>query len=57
MPLGDSGRFTFDFRVPKSGDFDGDNDVDEDDLQLIEAQAAAVKDQRDERFDRSGRCR
>jgi len=27
-PLGDSGRFTLDFRVPKLGDIDGDNDVD-----------------------------
>jgi hypothetical protein len=30
--FGDSGRFTFDFRVPKRGDVDGDNDVDLDDL-------------------------
>jgi hypothetical protein len=29
--FGDSGRFTFDFRVPKRGDLDGDNDVDLDD--------------------------
>jgi len=29
--FGDSGRFTFDFRVPKRGDLDGDNDVDRDD--------------------------
>jgi hypothetical protein len=37
MPLGDSGRFTFDFRVPKRGDMDGDNDIDHDDVQLLEA--------------------
>jgi hypothetical protein len=30
--LGDSGRFTFDFRVPLRGDVDGDNDRDLDDL-------------------------
>jgi hypothetical protein len=30
--LGDSGRFTFDFRVPLRGDVDGDNDLDRDDL-------------------------
>jgi hypothetical protein len=35
--FGDSGRFTFDFRVPKRGDVDGDNDVDEDDLYALEA--------------------
>jgi len=34
-PLGDSGRFTFDFRVPKFGDLDGDNDVDGDDAQIL----------------------
>jgi hypothetical protein len=54
--LGDSGRFTFDFRVPKHGDLDGDNDVDEDDLQLIEASAGAA-DQRDERSTTEGACR
>jgi hypothetical protein len=35
--FGDSGRFTFDFRVPKRGDIDGDNDVDGDDEHLLEA--------------------
>ena len=35
--VGDSGRFTFDFRVPKRGDLDGDNDVDRDDLNMLEA--------------------
>jgi hypothetical protein len=30
--FGDSGRLTFDFRVPMPGDLDGDNDVDLDDL-------------------------
>jgi hypothetical protein len=35
--FGDSGRFTFDFRVPKRGDVDGDNDVDLDDLHAFEA--------------------
>ena len=34
-PLGDSGRFTLDFRVPQAGDFDGDNDVDWDDVILL----------------------
>ena len=34
--FGDSGHFTFDFRVPKRGDLDGDNDVDRDDLQALE---------------------
>jgi hypothetical protein len=34
--FGDSGRFTFDFRVPKRGDLDGDNDVDGDDRQALE---------------------
>jgi hypothetical protein len=57
MHLGDSGRFTFDFRVAKSGDFDGDNDVDDDDLQLIEASAGAAADQRDERSTTPGACR
>jgi hypothetical protein len=33
--FGDSGRFTFDFRVPKRGDLDGDNDVDRDDLAVL----------------------
>jgi hypothetical protein len=54
--LGDSGRFTFDFRVARRGDLDGDNDVDEDDLQLIEASAAAA-DQRDEKSTTQGACR
>jgi hypothetical protein len=35
--FGDSGRFTFDFRVPKRGDLDGDNDVDGDDEHLLDA--------------------
>jgi hypothetical protein len=35
--FGDSGRFTFDFRVPKRGDVDGDNDVDLDDLHALDA--------------------
>jgi hypothetical protein len=34
-PLGDSGRFTLDFRVPKLGDLDGDNDVDWDDVLVL----------------------
>jgi hypothetical protein len=34
--FGDSGRFTFDFRVPKRGDLDGDNDVDKDDVRALE---------------------
>jgi hypothetical protein len=33
--LGESGRFTIDFRVPAPGDLDGDNDADADDLLLI----------------------
>jgi hypothetical protein len=33
--LADSGRFTFDFRVARRGDIDGDNDVDADDLFLL----------------------
>lgn len=35
--FGDSGRFTFDFRVAKRGDLDGDNDLDRDDLRVLEA--------------------
>jgi hypothetical protein len=54
--LGDSGRFTFDFRVPKAGDLDGDNDVDFDDLQPIEA-SPGVADQREEETDNSSFCR
>jgi hypothetical protein len=34
-PLGESGRFTFDFRVATLGDLDGDNDVDGEDLLLL----------------------
>jgi hypothetical protein len=49
--FGDSGRFTFDFRVPKRGDLDGDNDVDRDDLHVLEAglgeAASGVDDPRD----------
>jgi hypothetical protein len=33
--LGESGRFTFDFRVPAPGDLDGDNDADVYDLIVI----------------------
>jgi len=33
--VGESGRFTFDFRVPAPGDLDGDNDADADDLIII----------------------
>jgi hypothetical protein len=33
--LDDSGRLTFDFRVPLRGDVDGDNDVDLDDLDAV----------------------
>jgi hypothetical protein len=35
--FGDSNRFTFDFRVRKRGDLDGDNDVDRDDPQALDA--------------------
>ena len=40
--VGDSGRFTFDFRVPKRGDLDGDNDVDRDDLHALEERLQSV---------------
>jgi hypothetical protein len=54
--FGDSGRFTFDFRVPKRGDLDGDNDVDRDDLHVLEAglgeAASGVDDARDLNADR-----
>ena len=40
--FGDSGRFTFDFRVPKRGDLDGDNDVDLDDLNALEGRHLSV---------------
>ena len=33
--VGESGRLTFDFRVPAPGDLDGDNDADADDLSII----------------------
>jgi hypothetical protein len=39
--LADSGRFSFDFRVPAPGDLDGDNDVDGDDLAVLEASLGA----------------
>jgi hypothetical protein len=49
--FGDSGRFTFDFRVPQRGDVDGDNDVDRDDLRALDAglgeQASGLDDPRD----------
>jgi hypothetical protein len=57
MHLGDSGRFMFDFRVPRRGDLDGDNDVDRDDLQLIEASAGVAADQRDEKSTTQDACR
>jgi hypothetical protein len=61
--FGDSGRFTFDFRVAKRGDLDGDNDVDLDDLRVLEAglgeTASGADDARDlnadGRIDRSDR--
>lgn len=34
-PLGESGRFTIDFRVPRNGDYDGDNDIDWDDVLMF----------------------
>jgi hypothetical protein len=34
-PLQESGRFTFDFRVARAGDIDGDNDVDDRDVELL----------------------
>ena len=49
MHLGNSGRFTFDFPVPRHGDLD-DNDVDDDNLQLIEPSAGAAAGERDERI-------
>jgi hypothetical protein len=36
LRFGDSGRFTFDFRVARRGDLDGDSDIDSDDLQVLE---------------------
>ena len=61
--FGDSGRFTFDFRVAKRGDLDGDNDIDRDDLGVLEASlgdtASGADDPRDlnadGRIDRSDR--
>jgi hypothetical protein len=35
VPMGESGSFTFDFRVPQRGDLDGDNDVDSDDVLIL----------------------
>jgi len=34
-PLQESGRFTFDFRVARAGDIDGDSDVDDRDVALL----------------------
>jgi hypothetical protein len=34
-PLKESGRFTFDFRVARAGDIDGDSDVDDGDVALL----------------------
>jgi hypothetical protein len=51
MPLGESGCFTLDFRVPQLGDLDGDNDVDWDDvsllLEIINTPATGPHDPRD----------
>lgn len=48
--FGDSGRFTFDFRVPRRGDFDGDNDVDRDDGQMLKdgLREVGLEDEEDE---------
>jgi hypothetical protein len=50
-PLGESGRFTFDFRVARLGDLDGDNDVDAADLVLLNqalgSAASGLDDARD----------
>jgi hypothetical protein len=55
--LGDSGRFTFDFRVPKRGDLDGDNDVDRDDLHALEAALGQTASGMDDPRDLNGDAR